>query len=83
MLVLTRKIGEGIVIGDDVSITIVEMKGGNIRLGIDAPRDKKIYRREVYDRIVQENRDAANWNMIDLDNLSDNLKTSRVKNGKN
>lgn len=83
MLVLTRKIGEGIVIGDDVSITIVEMKGGNVRIGIDAPRDRKIYRQEVYDRIVQENRDAANWNMIDLDSLSDNLKTSREKNGKN
>lgn len=83
MLVLTRKIGEGIVIGDDVSITIVEMKGGNVRIGIDAPRDRKIYRREVYDRIVQENRDAANWNMTDLDSLSDNLKTSREKNGKN
>lgn len=79
MLVLTRKIGEGIVIGDDVKITIVEMKGGSVRIGIDAPREKKIYRQEVFDRIVEENRDAANWNMIDLDSLSDNLTTRKVK----
>ena len=79
MLVLTRKIGEGIVIGDDVKITIVEMKGGSVRLGIDAPRDRKIYRQEVFDRIVEENRDAANWNMVDLDSLSDNLTTRKVK----
>jgi carbon storage regulator len=79
MLVLTRKIGEGIVIGDDVTVTIIEIKGGNIRIGIDAPKDRKIYRQEVYEKIVEENRDAAQWNMIDLDNLSDNLITKRVK----
>lgn len=79
MLVLTRKIGEGIVIGDDVSIKLIEIKGGNIRIGIEAPRNKKIYRQEVYDRIVEENRDAAQWNMIDLDQLSDNLKTGKEK----
>ena len=79
MLVLTRKIGEGIVIGDDIKITIVEMKGGSIRIGIDAPLNKKIYRQEVFDRIAEENRDAANWNMIDLDNLTDNLTASKGK----
>ena len=79
MLVLTRKIGEGIVIGDDIKITIVEMKGGSIRIGIDAPQDKKIYRQEVFDRIAEENREAAEWNMIDLDSLSDNLKASKGK----
>ena len=79
MLVLTRKIGEGIVIGDDVSITIVEMKGGNVRIGIDAPKDKKIYRQEVFDRIAKENRDAASWDMVDLDSLSDNITASKEK----
>lgn len=79
MLVLTRKLGEGIVIGDDVTIKIIEIKGGNIRLGIDAPKDRKIYRQEVYDRIGEENRGAANWSMSDLDQLSNNLITKKVK----
>ena len=79
MLVLTRKLGEGIVIGDDVTITIVEMKGGNVRIGIDAPRDKKIYRQEIYTRIVAENRDASRWDMIDLEKISDNLTVKKEK----
>ena len=54
MLVLTRKPGEGIIIGDNIIIKIIEMKSGGIRIGIDAPRDTKIYRQEVYDRIRSE-----------------------------
>jgi carbon storage regulator len=73
MLVLTRKPGEGIVIGDDIVIKIIEMKGGAIRVGIDAPRNKKIYRQEIYEKISMENLEASNWNMADLDVLSDNL----------
>jgi carbon storage regulator len=83
MLVLTRKLGEGIVIGDDITITVVELKGGNVRIGIKAPRSKKVHRQEVYDRIVQENRDASRWNMNDLDAISDNLTVKRENNGKN
>ena len=77
MLVLTRKTGEGIVIGDDITVRIIESKGGNIRLGIDAPKNKKIYRQEVYDRISQENVEATQWNSIDLDSLSNSLKNRK------
>lgn len=69
MLVLTRKIGEGIVIGDDVRITVLEDREGKIRIGIDAPRDKKIYRQEVYDRICQENKDASQWDLEKIEAL--------------
>jgi len=73
MLVLTRKPGEGFVIGDDITIKIIDMKGGGVRIGIEAPQDKKIYRQEIYDRITTENRTAAQWTMTDLDTLSANL----------
>jgi len=59
MLVLTRKPGEKIVIGDNIILTIVEIKGDNIRIAIDAPKEIKIYRGELYDTIVAENTQAA------------------------
>ncbi|HID01889.1 MAG TPA: carbon storage regulator CsrA [Desulfobacterales bacterium] len=77
MLVLTRKAGEGIVIGDDVTIKVIEMKGGGVRIGIDAPKSKKIYRQEVYDRITEENKMASQWDMDALDSLSANLSTEK------
>ena len=79
MLVLTRKIGDGIIIGDDIVIKIIEMKGGGVRIGIEAPQDKKIYRQEVYDRITEENREALQWKLTDLDALSANLIVEKKK----
>ena len=77
MLVLTRKAGEGIIIGDDITIKVIEMKGGGVRIGIDAPKSSKIYRQEVYDRIIEENKQAANWDMDALDSLSINLSPEK------
>lgn len=77
MLVLTRKVGEGIVIGDDIRITVVEIKGGGIRLGIEAPVEKKIYRQELYERIGRENKEAATWNLSDLETLAVTLKSRK------
>lgn len=70
MLVLTRKPGEKIVIGDNIILTIVEIKGDNIRIAIDAPKEIKIYRGELYDTIVAENTQAAiPVNLSDMDML--------------
>ncbi len=69
MLVLTRKKGEGILIGEDIRIEIVEIKGGSVRIGLEAPKGKKIYRQELFDKIRQENREAAQWQPADLDAL--------------
>ena len=60
MLVLTRKVGESIKINEDVKITVIEVKGRNIRLGIEAPKTTKVYREEVFLKIREENKIAAN-----------------------
>ena len=51
MLVLTRRVGESLVIGDDVEVTVLEIKGAQVRLGIDAPTSVPVNRREVHERI--------------------------------
>ncbi len=79
MLVLTRKAGEGIIIGDDIKITVVELKGGGVRIGIDAPRELKVHRQEVFDRIKQENKEATQWDIADLNELSTILDAGRKK----
>ena len=55
MLVLTRKVGEQIKIGDEIVVSVVEVDRGSVRLGIDAPRHISILRQEVYDRIQEQN----------------------------
>ncbi len=55
MLVLTRKVGEQVNIGDDIVVTIVEVSKGSVRLGINAPKNVTIHRHEVYEKIQQEN----------------------------
>jgi len=59
MLALTRKIGERIVIGDNIVVTVVGIKGDSIRLAIEAPKEIKIYRGEIFDAIAAENKQAA------------------------
>lgn len=59
MLVLTRKVGEQIRIGEDILVTVLDMTKGNVRLGIEAPRQVSIHRHEVYERILDENLRAS------------------------
>lgn len=69
MLILTRKIGETIMIGDDVTITVLGVQGGQVRIGVAAPRDVEVHREEIYERIqkekmIQDNKDPhASWRM--------------------
>ncbi|MBI4390165.1 MAG: carbon storage regulator CsrA [Nitrospinae bacterium] len=79
MLVLTRKIGESIKINDDVKITVVEVKGKNIRIGIEAPKETKIYREEVFLKIKQENQSAATSLQIDLGQIAHLMKNKLQK----
>lgn len=66
MLILTRKLGERINIGDDIVITLVEIKGAQIKLGIDAPKSIGIHRHEIYERIRKANLESSDVRDADL-----------------
>jgi carbon storage regulator len=76
MLILTRKPGECLYIGDNIKVTIVEIKGNQIRVGIEAPTELRIYREEIYLQILDENKTAAQGVMTDasLEQLSGGWK---------
>jgi len=69
MLILTRKSGEGITIGDHVRVTVLEIKGKQVRLGIEAPPDTRVHREEIFEKIQRENRLAAGSSTKDLEML--------------
>jgi len=56
---LTRKVGEAVSIGDDIQISVVEIKGSQVKLGIQAPKSIEVHREEIYQKIQEENRRAA------------------------
>lgn len=60
MLALARKMNESIIINDDIEITVLEIKGDQIKIGIDAPKSVPIYRKEIYKQIKESNEEAAN-----------------------
>jgi len=59
VLVLTRKVGESIQVGDDIRLTVLSVQGQNVKMGILAPREIAVHREEIYAKIVEENRLAA------------------------
>lgn len=59
MLILTRKVGESVAIGDDIQVSVIEIKGSQVKIGIRAPRDVTVHREEIYLKIQDENRRAA------------------------
>jgi carbon storage regulator len=74
MLILTRKVGESIRINDNICITVVEVDGKNIKIGIEAPRSISIHREEVFLRIKEENQKAAGASDTDLGGIADLFK---------
>lgn len=69
MLILTRKIGENIAIGGSIKVHVLDIKGKQVRLGIEAPTETAIYREEVYHKILKENRSAAQIERTSLDRM--------------
>ncbi len=63
MLALSRKVNESIMIGNDIEITILEIKGDQIKIGISAPKSVPIYRKELYLQILESNKEAASANI--------------------
>ncbi|RMH83812.1 MAG: carbon storage regulator [Calditrichaeota bacterium] len=83
MLVLTRRVGETICIGDDIKITVVDIDGKQVKIGIRAPRQVSVYRKEVYDRIKQENlRAAQQADPTDLKKAAEAIKKEDKKTDK-
>lgn len=65
MLILTRRVGEAVKIGESITITVLGVKGNQVRIGVDAPRDVAVHREEIYDRIRQE-QDSGDTTVTDM-----------------
>ncbi len=60
MLILTRRVGETLMIGDDVTVTVLGVKGNQVRVGVDAPKEVAVHREEIYERIQKEQENSGN-----------------------
>jgi carbon storage regulator len=79
MLILTRKLGERLAIGDDICITLLEIKGSQVKLGIQAPRSVVVHRQEVYERIRAENLTSSEVRTPDVSLVEALLSKSPLK----
>lgn len=75
MLVLSRRVGERLMIGDDIVITVIDVRSDGVRIGIDAPRDVRVTRAEIYEAVTESNREAAAAD----DDAVDSLRALRTK----
>lgn len=77
MLVLTRKLGESIRIGDDIVVKVVDLDSRHVKLGIEAPRSVSVNRQEIYERIQKENKAASESKDQNLKNVADAFRKSK------
>lgn len=80
MLILTRKAGEEITIGESIVISVLEVRGSQVRLGISAPQEVTIHRGEIYERIREQNLQAGALGLSHTGALSERLRTILLKN---
>lgn len=73
MLILTRKQGESVAIGDEIQVTVVEIQGKQVKLGVRAPREIAVHRQEIYEKIQQENIRASQVDDFDLSEIKQAL----------
>ena len=69
MLIITRKKGESLMIGDDIEIIISKIDDGSVKIGIKAPRDIQVLRKELYEEVEQENKEATKMDLSMLSNI--------------
>lgn len=69
MLILTRRVGENVIVGDDIVISVIEVRGDAVRIGIQAPRSVSVHREEVYLELQHANREAASSSDAAVDEL--------------
>ena len=79
MLILTRKVGESITIGDDVKITVLGVQGQQVRLGIVAPQKVAVHREEIYLKIQEENKKASQTPKEDVDQLAAEARSKHLQ----
>jgi len=77
MLVLTRKKGQSVIINDNIEIILVDVQGDHVKIGINAPKDVTVHRKEVYEEIQNENKKAALSNVENLKNLTNVIKETK------
>ncbi len=80
MLVLSRKVGESVIIQGNIKITVLEISGNQIKLGFEAPNDVLIFRQEIYEKVVDENKNALMVNRKSLKDFAKRFNVSRRTN---